>query len=86
MIWLFIKTNWKIIGISLFVMGLFAAWQIDRNNQFNSGRETEKQLAIVRANALIKKMEQNNDAIDKMGHAAKCAELGFKWLPERGCY
>jgi hypothetical protein len=54
--------------------------------EYRAGQNAERQAAIARANDLIVKMEKDNAEVGKMDHRAKCAEFGFEWLPDRGCY
>ncbi len=55
-------------------------------SQYSAGQTAEREAAIQRANDLIARMENDNAAISDMDHRAKCAEFGFKWLPDLGCH
>lgn len=55
-------------------------------SQYRAGQASERSAAIERANDLIKKMEQDNAEISGMDDSGICAEFGFKWMPDRGCY
>lgn len=76
----------KLAIAGLIIAGLFIGWQLDRRAQFNAGIAQERAAAVERANEKIAEMEKDNAQISDMDHRAKCAEFGFDWLPDRGCY
>ncbi len=83
---LFLVRNWQVALGTAVVLALIVAWQADRRAQFNAGIAQERAAAVERANDLIKKMEQDNAEISGLDDRAICAEFGFEWLPDRGCY